>query len=97
MTQQLLQTYKSIQDALPRATSRFVKDYSGVKEDLKMTRQELDLIAKNISPQHGKGPPEDVITSNLSLIYFDTTAAPVSVTMYTNDRLGVDVGWVQVT
>lgn len=92
MSRQVLQSYQDIRRALPSATDDFVRDYSGMKEDI--TKAEKSILS--LSPQFGVGSPEGVVVANLSQIYFDTTATPASVTMYTNEVVGSDTGWVVV-
>ena len=99
MTRQLLQNYKQIQQALPSATNNFVRDYSGIKEDLDKATKDIVVILEVISdsnPLFGVGSPEGVTVANLSQTYYDTTLSPASVTMYINENVGSNTGWVVV-
>jgi len=99
MTRQTLRSYSDISAAIPKATHRFVADYSAVKEDISKNEKNAAIIfdtIKDLVPLFGVGSPEGVTTANLSQIYFDTTNSPVNVTMYTNENAGSNTGWVVV-
>jgi hypothetical protein len=71
-----------------------VEDYMGLKSDINSL---LTLInSETFTPQFGIGNPESVVTSNYSKTYFDTTSSPTSVTMYVNENVNVNTGWVPV-
>ncbi len=92
MSRQLLRSYQDIKRNVGDSTDKFVQDYSAVKADL---TEALRLIedSKTLS---GAQTPEGNVTANLSQTFIDTTASPVSVTMYFNDTVGSDTGWVVV-
>ena len=92
MNPQLLRGYQDIKRNVGNSTDKFVQDYSAVKENLAAA---LKLIedSKTLS---GAQNPEGNITANLSQTFIDTTASPVSVTMYFNANVGSDTGWVVV-
>lgn len=99
MTRQVLRSYTDIAQALPAAEEQFIEDYDAVKEDLTNAQESIQSLIDSLagfSPLSGVGSPEGVTTSNSSQIYFDTTLSPVSVTMYFNDTIGSDTGWVNV-
>ena len=99
MSLQTLKTYKDIYVNLPGATEKFVQDYSSLKEDLSGAERAITSLLETIEsfkPLHGRQPPEGNITSNDSLVYFDTTNSPASVTMYFNENVGVKTDWVQI-
>ena len=89
MSRQLLRSYQDIGASLKGASDKFIKDYSAVKDD-------LAAAIKNLAPLSGVGSPEGNIAANLSRTFFDTTASPVSVTMYFNETVGSKTGWVAV-
>lgn len=92
MNPQLLRSYPDIRQNVGNATDRFVQDYSAVKENL---AEALKLI-ENLKPLSGAQTPEGNVTANLSQTFIDTTASPVSVTMYFNETVGSNTGWVVV-
>ena len=88
-SRQRLQSYNNIRSAMPGASGDFIADYAGMKDDI------LELM-RGISPQLGTGSPEGVIRATASLVYYDVTNSPVSVTGYFNDTIGSNTGWVQI-
>ena len=99
MTRQTLRAYRDIAASLPKATNKFVADYSAVKEDINKNEKNVVIIfdtIKDLVPLFGVGSPEGVTAANLSQIYFDTTNTPTTVTMYTNENVGSNTGWVVV-
>ena len=99
MSNQLLRTYNEIGKAIPSASERFVKDYSALKSELtaaKLSITELTESIENLKPLFGAQTPEGSVTSNESLTFFDTTNSPTNVTMYFNEVVGADTGWVIV-
>ncbi|PHS02423.1 MAG: hypothetical protein COA78_21115 [Blastopirellula sp.] len=92
MNPQSLRSYPDIKQNVGNATDRFVQDYSAVKENLAAA---LRLI-EELKPLSGAQTPEGNVTANLSQTFIDTTASPVSVTMYFNETVGSNTGWVVV-
>jgi hypothetical protein len=92
MTRQTLRSYSDIAASLPKATNKFVADYSAMKDDILKALKGVD----SLSPQFGTGSPEGVVTANLSQTYYDTTNSPTNVTMYINENVGSNTGWVVV-
>jgi hypothetical protein len=99
LSRQTLRSYKDIESSLKGASSRFVADYSSLKDELTAAQRSiaglLDSI-ESLKPLFDAQAPEGNITSNDSMVYFDTTNSPTSVDMYFNDTVGVDTGWVIV-
>lgn len=95
MTRQILRTYQDIRQSVT-STEQFVEDYDAVKEDLAKAQISLTEAIVSLSPLFGTGSPEGVITSNNSMVYFDTTNSPTDVTQYFNDTVGINTNWVQV-
>jgi len=93
MSRQTLRSYKSIELAVPSATSEFVRDYSAIKDELTAAQNAIE----NLKPLFGAQTPEGNVTSNNSMTYFDTTNSPTNVDMYFNSVVGSDTGWVIVT
>lgn len=89
MSRQILFSHNEIRKSLPSATDQFIEDYSALKGD-------LVSLAVSLSPLSGAQNPEGNIKANLSKTFIDTTASPVSVTMYFNKTVGSDTGWVVV-
>ncbi len=89
MSRQTLRSYNDIGQSLKGASDKFIQDYSALKE-------ELAAAQKSLVPLFGAQPPEGNVTSNASMVYFDTTNSPTNVTMYFNSVVGVDAGWVIV-
>ncbi len=99
MTRQVLRSYADIAQALPAAKEQFIEDYDAVKEDLTSAQESIQKLIDSLaalSPLFDAGLPESVVTSNSSQVYFDTTNSPTSVTMWFNDTIGVNTGWVQI-
>ena len=99
MTRQVLRSYADIAQALPAAKEQFIEDYDAVKEDLTSAQESIQKLSDSLaalSPLFDAGLPESVVTSNSSQVYFDTTNSPTSVTMWFNDTIGVNTGWVQI-
>lgn len=99
MTRQVLRSYADIAQALPAAKEQFIEDYDAVKEDLTSAQESIQKLIDSLaalSPLFAAGLPESVVTSNSSQVYFDTTNSPTSVTMWFNDTIGVNTGWVQI-
>jgi|GEM_PF-3618701 hypothetical protein len=99
MSLQTLKGYRDVSANLPGATEKFVQDYSSLKEDLSGAERAINSLLETIEsfkPLYGDQTPEGNITSNDSLVYFDTTNSPTSVTMYFNNEVGVKTGWVQI-
>ena len=99
MTRQVLKSYADIAQALPAAKEQFIEDYDAVKEDLTLAQESIQNLIDSLaalSPLFAVGLPESVVTSNSSQVYFDTTNSPTSVTMWFNDTIGINTGWVQV-
>lgn len=92
MTRQVLQSYLQIRQALPSAKEDFVRDYSAIKEDLSKAEKNIS----DLSPLFGVGSPEGVVVANLSKTYIDTTNSPANVTMWVNETVGADTGWLMV-
>lgn len=100
MTLQTLKGWRDVRENLQGATQKFVQDYSAVKDDLSAAERSIATLLETIEglkPLYGAQAPEGNVTSNASQIYFDTTSSPTSVTMYFNDSVGVDTGWVQIS
>ncbi len=89
MSRQVLRSYKDIETSLKGASDRFVRDYSALKDELAAAQESL-------KPLFGAQNPEGNVTSNNSMVYFDTTNSPVSVDEYFNSTVGVNTGWVIV-
>lgn len=92
MRRQLLKSYQSIKLNVGNATDKFVQDYSAVKDNI----DEALRLIEELKPLSGDQTPEGNVTANLSQTFIDTTASPVSVTMYFNETVGSDTGWVVV-
>ena len=92
MNPQVLRSYPDIKQNVGNATGKFVQDYSAVKENL---AEALRLIEES-KTLFGAQTPEGNVTANLSQTFIDTTASPVSVTMYFNENVGSNTGWVVV-
>tara|TARA_R110000744_G_scaffold332992_2_gene438371 strand:+ start:991 stop:1272 length:282 start_codon:yes stop_codon:yes gene_type:complete len=92
MSRQILKTYQSIKQNVGDSTDRFVQDYSAVKNNLDDALKLIESMKTLSGPQ----TPEGNVTSNLSQIFIDTTGAPTSVTMYFNESVGANTGWVVV-
>ncbi len=99
MTLQTLKGWRDVAQNLQGASQKFVQDYSAVKDDLSSAERSIETLLETIEgfkPLFGAQAPEGVITSNNSQVYFDTTNSPTGVTMYFNDSIGVNTGWVKV-
>lgn len=99
MSNQLLNNYNDIGKALPSASERFIKDYSALKTQLQSAQLSITGLIESmesLKPLFDAQTPEGNITSNDTLVFFDTTNAPANVTMYFNDTVGVNTGWVIV-
>ena len=99
MTRQVLRSFTEIAQALPSAKEQFIEDYDAVKEDLTIAQQSIQSLIDSLAefaPLSGAQTPEGNVTSNSSQLYFDTTNSPTNVTMYFNDTIGLNTGWVQV-
>lgn len=86
---QNLQSYHDIAKAVPQARNEFIKDYAAVKDD-------ISNLEAGISPQFGTGTPEGVVTATASMVYYDITNSPASVTGYFNSDIGSITGWVAI-
>lgn len=99
MSRQLLRSYRQIKHEVGNSTDKFVQDYSAVKEDLTAALKLITTLTESIDnskPLFGAQNPEGNVTANLSQTFTDTTASPASVTMYFNDTVGSDTGWVVI-
>lgn len=71
-------------------------DLMAMKADIRNLIALINDTNSTFTPQFGTGSPNSVVTSNYNRTYFDTTLSPVSVTMFVNENVGVNTGWVQV-
>lgn len=75
----------------------FIRDYSALKfnvdELIKQTN--IEQLASQLTPIEGTGSPESVVTANYSKLYIDTTNAPTSVSIYFNNNIGSNTGWIE--
>lgn len=98
-SRQVVKEYKEANDSISFKSELGLEDYMGLKDDVNRiitALSELSESVSSLSPLSGTGSPEGVVTSNLSQVYYDLTNAPTNVTMYFNENVGVDTGWLQV-
>ena len=93
-TRQTVLEYSDISSLYNFKNSNAVEDFAALKDDVfEILRQ---INANEFTPLEGSGNPEGVITSNSSKTYVDTDLSPVSVTMYYNNTINSNTGWVPV-
>ena len=92
-SRQLALQYADIRTLYKLTDDNAIEDFAALKEDVFNL---IELMNNNSQPLFGVGSPEGVIAANNSLIYFDNTLAPVSLTMYANQTVGEKTGWVPI-
>lgn len=93
-SRQLAIEYSDIRELYNLKDDNAVEDMAALKADIGAL---INIInTGDLVPIQGTGSPEGVVVSNSSLTYIDTTLAPASVTMYINQVVGEDTGWMQV-
>ena len=85
--------YSDIRELYNFKKDNTIEDFAALKEDIASL---IELMNNNSQPLFGTGNPEGSVVSNNSLIYFDTTNEPVSVSMWTNKIVGGKTGWLQI-
>ena len=95
-TRQVITEYTEANQSISFKNENGIEDYMALKGDVVKILTILNNDASTFTPQFGTGSPESVVTSNYNRTYFDTTNSPTSVTMYVNETVGVDTGWVPV-
>ena len=99
MTLQTLKGWRDFGENLNGASQKFIQDYSAVKDDLSAAEKSITILLETMEgfkPLFGAQTPEGNVVSNNSQVYFDTTNSPTDVTMYINETVGSDTGWVIV-
>ena len=93
-SRQIIFDYQDASNNISFKNENGVEDYMALKADVATL---INLINNGeYEPQFGTGSPEGVVTSNSNRTYYDTTLAPASVIMYTNQTVGVKTGWIGV-
>tara|TARA_R100000544_G_scaffold36425_1_gene24721 strand:+ start:2214 stop:2537 length:324 start_codon:yes stop_codon:yes gene_type:complete len=97
--QQEIISYSEARESISFKLESGVNDYMAIKavlvESVARLNEVIDAV-NGSSPLFGAQTPEGNVASNGSQIYFDTTNSPTDVSMYFNENVGVNTGWVKV-
>lgn len=95
-SRQTVLEYGEVPQAYNMSSEYGIDDLMALKEDIAALISLVNDSNSTFTPQFGTGSPEGLVTSNFNRTYYDTTLSPVSVTLYVNQNVGVNTGWVIV-
>lgn len=93
-SRQTVLEYSDIRTLYKFNNDNAIEDFAALKADISEILRQINI--NEFTPLEGSGNPEGVIISNSSKTYVDTDLSPVSVTMYYNNTINSNTGWVPV-